>query len=62
MNKGEHLAFGIILLIVGGIFLINNYYPELDLWDNIIKLWPVIIIIYGIKRISYAISIKEDKA
>jgi len=56
------LAFGIILLIVGGIFLINNYYPELDLWDNIIKLWPVIIIIYGIKRISYAISIKEDKA
>ncbi|OGF63582.1 MAG: hypothetical protein A2Y62_22280 [Candidatus Fischerbacteria bacterium RBG_13_37_8] len=64
MNKGEkleHFIFGIVLLIVGLIFLVNNYYPELDLWSTIVKLWPVLLIAYGIKKLFIAQALRETE-
>lgn len=59
MNKGkkvEYIIFGIILMIVGGLFLVNNFYPKLEIWSNLVKLWPIILIIYGIKKMYMAFS------
>lgn len=59
MNKNrkiEYIVFGIILVVIGAIFLVNNFYPDLRIWSNLIKLWPIILIIYGIKKIFSAIG------
>lgn len=59
MNKNrtvEYIVFGVILVVIGGIFLVNNFYPDLKIWSNLIKLWPVILIIYGIRKIFAAIG------
>ena len=59
MNKNrkiEYIVFGIILVVIGAIFLVHNFYPYLKIWSNLVKLWPIILIIYGIKKIFSAIG------
>jgi len=53
-KKFEYLIFGLILIILGIVFLINNFYPDLEIWSKLVKLWPIILIIYGIKKIYLA--------
>ena len=48
-GRGNWL-FGLILLLIGGIFLIENY-TDIEIWDELWKFWPVILLIWGIKAI-----------
>lgn len=53
MNKKrqESLFWGIILLIIGGIFLMDNLGMDIDIWQIIGDYWPVLLIVIGIQHI-----------
>lgn len=38
------ITAGIVLIVIGGLFLANNFLPGFDLW----RLWPVILIAIGV--------------
>lgn len=44
------LAFGIILILLGGLFLLDEFY-YIDVWDYLWKYWPLILIIIGLAEI-----------
>ena len=49
-NNNGSLIAGILLITVGGIFLISRFIPHIDFGD----LWPVILIVVGIIIIAAA--------
>jgi hypothetical protein len=42
------IFFGLIIIILGVIFLLQNIYPDFHFWHFIGKFWPVLLIILGI--------------
>lgn len=42
--------FGLLILAVGIIFIVENF-TDLELWEKVWNLWPVILLIWGIKEI-----------
>lgn len=49
--KTGRVFWGVLLLVIGGLFLLNNlgwYYPD---WSGIWKLWPVVLILWGISAL-----------
>ncbi len=44
------LTAGLILISIGVLFLINNFY-EISAWRLIAKYWPVILIAVGLKKL-----------
>jgi len=52
-NSVEHKGnwfFGLILLVVGVGFIIENF-TNLEIWGKLWTLWPVILVVWGIKEI-----------
>ncbi|MBM4169705.1 MAG: hypothetical protein FJ215_11220 [Ignavibacteria bacterium] len=50
MNTGR-VFWGVLLLVVGGLFLLSNlgwYYPN---WSGIWRLWPVVLVLWGISAL-----------
>ncbi|MEW6457186.1 MAG: DUF5668 domain-containing protein [Acidobacteriota bacterium] len=48
-KRTESLIFGLILLVIGVLFLIHNLGYRFDVWDIIADYWPLILIVIGIK-------------
>jgi len=48
---GGALTAGLILIIIGAIFLIENLYAPFSAWRLIARYWPIILILIGIRRI-----------
>ncbi|GAG40849.1 unnamed protein product, partial [marine sediment metagenome] len=48
-GKGNWV-FGLIILAVGVIFIVENF-TDLEIWGRVWNLWPVILLIWGIKEI-----------
>jgi len=44
------LNAGLILIGIGILFLINNFY-EISAWRLIAKYWPVVLILIGLKKL-----------
>jgi len=42
--------FGLIVFAVGIVFIIENF-TDLEIWERVWNLWPIILIIWGIKEI-----------
>lgn len=49
-RQGSQIVFGILLIALGLMFLgeRQQFFPEIDI--NISRLWPVILIIFGVGR------------
>ncbi len=45
------LTAGFSLIVIGLIFLFENFYPSFSAWRLIARYWPVILIVIGLKRI-----------
>src|SRR5260370_8882634 len=45
------LVFPIILIAVGGLFLLHNWRPAFDPWPILETYWPLILIFIGIGKI-----------
>ena len=46
--KSEKIMPGIILVIIGALFLLNNYNVINFHWSNILHLWPIFLIVGGV--------------
>jgi hypothetical protein len=48
-RKRDSLVWGIILIALGTIFLLDRF--GLDVWDTVWKFWPVILILWGASKL-----------
>jgi hypothetical protein len=49
--RSNALTMGLILIAFGVIFLIENFYAPFSAWRLLIRYWPVLPIIIGIKKL-----------
>lgn len=49
--KYNHLFWGVFLVVLGGLILLNNYAAFSFEFDSIIKFWPLILILIGLRMI-----------
>lgn len=60
-KKRESLFWGIVLLGIGLVFLLDNFGLDIDLWDVVTEFWPMVLIIIGIKMIYTHYTSKNEK-
>jgi hypothetical protein len=63
MAKQKHrdsLIWGIILIVLGGIFLLEQF--NIDVWDDIWRFWPVILIIWGANKLYLGLKEGRERA
>jgi hypothetical protein len=58
-TKRESLFWGLIILVLGMLFLLKNFGLEIDVWDLLGKYWPLILIYIGAKNIF--LYVKKNK-
>lgn len=59
-KRKDSLIWGIILLIIGFIFFLQNI--DIDVWDTVARLWPLILIVWGGAKIYYAIKDRKEES
>ncbi len=52
------LAWGIILLVIGFLFLLDNF--DIDVWDVVARLWPLALIIWGAWKLYFGLRGKNE--
>ncbi|MCP4218875.1 MAG: hypothetical protein GY765_29855 [bacterium] len=54
-SKQESLFWGVIMILVGGLLLLDNIGVDIDVWDfiwNVMgRFWPLILVAIGAKMI-----------
>ena len=50
-SHGGALTAGLILIVLGLIFLAENLYAPFSAWRLIARYWPVILIIIGLRKL-----------
>ena len=50
-RKAEPLFWGLILLIIGVLFMLDNFGIDIDIWEIIGDFWPMILIAIGAKNV-----------
>ncbi|MEE9389652.1 MAG: DUF5668 domain-containing protein [Candidatus Aminicenantaceae bacterium] len=55
----DPLAWGIILIVIGLIFLLNNI--DINVWGTIARLWPLILIVWGAWKLYFGIKEKQEE-
>jgi len=59
-RKRTSIAGGLIVVIIGVIFLIANLQPQLDMWSIAMRYWPVFLILIGLGKIFDAFLMRND--
>jgi uncharacterized membrane protein HdeD (DUF308 family) len=54
----DNLIWGLILIVVGVIFLLEN--TGIDAWEILFKLWPLILVIWGASKLYYGIKARSQ--
>jgi hypothetical protein len=57
-KRTDSLVWGIILIVVGAIFLLQQF--DLDIFDQVWRFWPVILIVWGANKLW--LGLKERNA
>ena len=61
-TKKESLFWGLIILVLGMLFLLKNFGLEINVWHLLGKYWPLILIYIGVKNIYRLLKkINEEK-
>ncbi len=58
-TKRESLFWGMIILVLGMLFLLKNFGMEINVWHLVGKYWPLILIYIGLKNIY--LYLKKNK-
>ncbi len=59
-NSGA-LTTGLILIALGVIFLVENFYAPFSAWQLITRYWPVCLIIVGLSKLfAYFIRLRNE--
>jgi hypothetical protein len=59
-RRKDALVWGIILIIIGLVFFLENY--GIDVWDSVARLWPVVLIIWGAWKLYYGLKERKEEA
>jgi hypothetical protein len=55
----DSLIWGIILIVLGGIFLLEQF--NIDVWDEIWRFWPVILIVWGANKLYLGLKERRER-
>jgi uncharacterized membrane protein HdeD (DUF308 family) len=58
-RKKDPLFWGIVLIIVGAIFFLENF--GFDVWDAVWKLWPLILIVWGVMKLAAGLKERREE-
>jgi uncharacterized membrane protein HdeD (DUF308 family) len=58
-RRKDTLIWGIILIVIGLIFILENM--DVDAWDLVAKLWPVVLIIWGAYKLYYGLKERKEE-
>ncbi len=51
-RRGNNILWALVLIAAGFIFLLNNFgLLSVDVWAVLVRFWPVILIIWGLRMI-----------
>jgi hypothetical protein len=50
-TKKESLFWGLIILVLGMLFLLKNFGLEINVWHLLGKYWPLVLVYIGLKNI-----------
>jgi hypothetical protein len=53
-KRRDSLIWGIILIVVGGIFLLETMHVRI--WHYVWRLWPVVFIVWGANKLYYGLK------
>jgi putative Mn2+ efflux pump MntP len=59
-KKGNSLVWGIILIIIGGVILLEQL--DIDVFDQVWRFWPVILIIWGANKLWLGLKEKNERS
>ncbi len=59
-RRKDALVWGIILIVIGLIFFLENY--DIDVWDSVARLWPVVLIVWGAWKLYYGLKEKKEES
>ena len=59
-KKQESLFWGLVLLIIGFLILLDNFGVDIE-WHNIVQFWPMILIVIGLKNIWQHYTNKKSR-
>lgn len=57
-RRRDSLVWGIILITVGAIFLLEML--DIDAWDHFWRFWPVVLIVWGASKLYYGIKERNE--
>lgn len=58
-RRKDTLVWGIILIVIGLIFLLHNI--DIDVWDSIARLWPVVLIVWGLWKLYFGLKERKEE-
>ncbi len=50
-TKRESLFWGLIILVLGMLFLLRNFGLEINIWHLLGTYWPLILVYIGVKNV-----------
>jgi len=59
-KKGNSLVWGIILIIIGGVILLEQL--NVDVFDHVWRFWPVILIIWGANKLWLGLKERNERS
>ncbi|MFC2167306.1 LiaI-LiaF-like domain-containing protein [Acidobacteriota bacterium] len=57
-KRKDPLVWGIVLIVVGALFLLQN---TIDVWWTIARLWPVLLIAWGALKLYNGLKEREQE-
>lgn len=57
-KQKDPLAWGLILIVIGIIFLLHNI--DVEIWSYIARLWPLVLIVWGGWKLYYGLKEKKE--
>ncbi len=59
-KKGDSLIWGIILIVVGAIFLLQQF--DVDIFEQVWRFWPLILIIWGANKLWLGLKERNERS
>ena len=57
-KRKDPLVWGIILIVLGLLFLLHN---TIDIWWTIARFWPVILIVWGAFKLRNGLKERQEE-
>jgi uncharacterized membrane protein HdeD (DUF308 family) len=57
-KQRDSLIWGVILIVLGLIFLFEQF--DLEVWHYVWRFWPVILIVWGVNKLSLGLKERSE--